>query len=241
MHVFTRGSRSSGEPAERSPAASDTGEYLTAVYRLRFSDRDEARKQGIWLEIGRYLQRFVPAGARVLDIGSDSGYFVSSIKAAEKVATDIRDVSSTIPPDVRFVESNSLELNSVLPSDYFDVILISNFLEHLDGGQTVVEQLRVTLKLLRRGGRVIILQPNIRLTKEAYWDFIDHKAALNERSLMEAAELAGFRHYKVVKRFLPYTTRSRLPQSRLLVRGYLAFRPAWWLLGKQTLYIGEKP
>ena len=58
-----------------------------------------------------------------------------------------------------------------------------------------------------------MLQPNIRLTGAAYWDFIDHKVALTERSLVEAAELCGFETERLIKRFLPYTTKSRLPQA----------------------------
>jgi SAM-dependent methyltransferase len=220
------------------PRSADS--HLAAVYRHRFSRQEEERKRDVWLEVGRFLQRFIRHGSRVLDIGSDSGYFVASIQASEKVATDVRDVSASMPRGVRFVQCNSLDLRQALPPAYFDAVLISNFLEHLESSEAVVEQLRVAYDLLNKGGRVIILQPNIRLTKEAYWDFIDHKTPLNERSLMEAAELAGFRHHTVTTRFLPYTTKSRLPQSRYLVRLYLSFRPAWWLFGKQTLYVGEK-
>jgi hypothetical protein len=87
---------------------------------------------------------------------------------------------------------------------------------------------------------VVILQPNIRLAGAAYWDFIDHRTPLTERSLAEAAEIAGFRTVAVITRFLPYTTKSRLPSHPLLVRGYLAFPPVWRLLGRQTLYVGER-
>jgi hypothetical protein len=105
----------------------------------------------------------------------------------------------------------------------------------------VLEQLRVTFALLRPGGRVLILQPNIRLIGGAYWDFIDHQTALTEKSLAEAATMAGFRTSQVLTRFLPYTTKSRFPQHPLLVRAYLKFPLAWQLFGKQTLYLGEKP
>ena len=40
-------------------------------------------------------------------------------------------------------------------------------------------------------------------------------------------------------RFLPYTTKSRLPQSAWLVRAYLRFPPAWRLLGGQTLLVAR--
>jgi len=99
--------------------------------------------------------------------------------------------------------------------------------------------LRVVRSLLRPGGRVIVLQPNIRLVGPRYWDFIDHKVALTERSLLEAAELADIRTVDLVTRFIPYSTKGRLPTDRRLVRAYLRLRPAWWLLGRQTLFVGE--
>jgi SAM-dependent methyltransferase len=214
---------------------------LQAVYAQRFSPSETLAKQGLWSAVAGYLQRYVPPGARVIDIASDAGFFLQHISAAEKVATDIRDTSAAMPAGVRFVRSDSLHLGEVLPANHFDVVFMSNFLEHLPSGEAVIEQFRVVFDLLRSGGRVIVLQPNIRLTKGAYWDFIDHKTPLTERSLEEAAGLAGFRRYAMVTRFLPFTTKSRLPQGRRLVRLYLAFRPAWWLLGKQTLYVAEKP
>jgi hypothetical protein len=87
---------------------------------------------------------------------------------------------------------------------------------------------------------VIVLQPNVRLIGGRYWDFIDHSVALTERSLVEAAELAGFATVELIVRFLPYTTKSWLPQHPLLVKAYLSFPPAWLLMGKQTLYVGER-
>ena len=54
------------------------------------------------------------------------------------------------------------------------------------------------------------------------------------------AETAGLSTIKVITRFLPYTTKSRFPQHPWLVRAYLAFPPAWRLLGRQTLYLGRR-
>ena len=62
-----------------------------------------------------------------------------------------------------------------------------------------------------------------------------------EEQVAEAAELAGLTTSRVITRFLPFTTKSRLPQHPLAVRTYLALRPAWFVLGKQTLYLGQRP
>lgn len=221
--------------AHESPAI-----VLKEVYDLRFDARDRAAKDAIWKELGKFLQRYIEPDARVIDIACDAGYFIRNIRARERWATDIRAVEAELPGDVRFVRASGLELADVLTNDYFDLAFFSNYLEHLPSTEAVLEQLKVAFALLKPGGRVVILQPNIRLVGGRYWDFIDHQTALTEKSLAEAAQMAGFHTKQVIARFLPYTTKSRLPQHPTLVRAYLAFPPAWLLFGKQTLYVGEK-
>jgi SAM-dependent methyltransferase len=217
------------------------GASVEAVYEARFDERARNGKMAVWAEIVRYLQRFVAADQPVLDVACDAGYFIRHVRASERWATDIRDVAHLLPSDVRFVRSDGLALGDVVPAGHFGTAFMSNYLEHLPSSQAVVDQLGVVKELLRPGGRIVVLQPNIRLTGGAYWDFIDHHVALTERSLVEAGELAGLRTVRLVTRFLPFSTKSRLPQDPRLVRAYLAFPPAWWLLGKQTLYIAERP
>lgn len=213
---------------------------LDEVYERRFPVESQGDKDRIWPEIVRYLERWIDPAAPVLDIACDRGYFIRNVRAAERWATDLRDVGAELPADVRFVRSSGLDLEAVLPAAFFGTIFMSNYLEHLSDPDAVVEQLRVARRLLRPGGRVVVLQPNIRLVGGAYWDFIDHRVALTEKSLVEAGELAGLRTVAVVTRFLPYSTKSRLPAHPLLVRAYLRFPPAWWLLGRQTLYVADR-
>ncbi len=214
---------------------------LDAVYAHRFDDQESARKDRLWAILGPYLQRWIDAYAPLLDLACDRGYFIRHTRAAERWATDVRDVALYLPEDVRFVQAGGLALRDALPLAYFGTVFISNYLEHLGSQDDVIEQLRVARDLLRPRGRVVVLGPNIRLVGGAYWDFIDHRVALTDRSVVEAGEMAGLRAVDVITRFLPYTTRSRLPSHSALVRAYLAFRPAWMLFGKQTLYVGERP
>jgi SAM-dependent methyltransferase len=212
---------------------------LPELYEARFDEREISAKDGVWREIVRFLQRYVDPSAPVLDVACDRGHFVRWVNGSERWATDLRDVSASLPPDVRFIQSSGLRLGEVVPTHHFGTVFMSNYLEHLGSGDEVVEQMQVATTLLRPGGRLIVLQPNIRLVGARYWDFIDHKVALTERSLLEAAELAGLRTVVLITRFLPYSTKGRLPADPRLVRAYLAVRLAWWLLGRQTLLIAE--
>ena len=211
------------------------------IYARRFPDAEARQKDRVWREITRWLSRYVPSDAVVLDLACDRGYFIRHVRARERWATDLRDVGAELGNGIRFIRSDGLRLREAVPVASFDVVFTSNYLEHLASPEAVIEQLAVVRDLLRPGGRAIVLQPNIALVGGAYWDFIDHRVALTDRSLVEAAQLAGLRTRRVIRRFLPYSTKGRLPAHPALVRGYLALPLTWLLLGKQTLYIGTRP
>jgi SAM-dependent methyltransferase len=228
-------------PTDEALVAAEAATVLDRVYADRFSDAEALAKDGLWREVVRYLNAWIPRDAAVLDIGCDRGYFIRNVIARDAWATDIRDMSAHVGPDAHFVRADGLKLLDHLPRDHFDVIFMSNYLEHLPSAQAVIDQLAVARELLRPGGRVVILQPNIRLVGGAYWDFIDHKVPLTEHSLQEAADITGLDTEHVIVRFLPYTTKGRLGGKPWLVRAYLKVPLAWRVLGRQTLFIARRP
>jgi len=214
---------------------------LPELYDARFDEREISRKDDVWREIVAYLERYIDKDGPTLDVGCDRGHFIRFVATPERWATDIRDMRPALPPEVTFVQGSGLDLTDLLPNGHFATVFMSNYLEHLESSDAVIDQLRVVRSLLRPGGRVIVLQPNIRLVGGRYWDFIDHRVPLTERSLVEAGDLAGLRTVKLITRFLPFTTKSVLPQSAALVRMYLALPIAWRVAGRQTLYVAERP
>ena len=211
------------------------------MYAHRFSDTDAARKHAVWTELSRWLQRYVPLDAAVLDLACDRGAFINQIRAAEHWAVDVRDVRQYLDPMVRFVQSDGLSLRESMPRHSMDVVFVSNYLEHLPSTAVVIEQLKVLFDVLKPGGRLIVLQPNIRLVGGAYWDFLDHRTPLTDRSVEEAGQTAGFVTEELITRFIPYTTKSRFPQNPWVVRAYLKLRPLWPVFGQQSLYVARKP
>ena len=77
---------------------------LKEVYEQRFSREDEVAKEAIWREVGRYLQRFVEPGARVVDIACDIGYFIRNIRAADRWAKATRRGHTNVRSDYELLE-----------------------------------------------------------------------------------------------------------------------------------------
>ena len=201
---------------------------VDTCYQLRFSKEDYQKRRKLWSVLcAAHFQTYIPARATVMDVGAGYCEFINTIKGRKKYAVDINpDTLRFAHKDVIVIRRSALAIPKRL-NGTIDRIFLSNFLEHLNSKEEVVAVLKRSYELLAPRGKLLVLQPNIDLVKERYWDFIDHKVALNGRSLQEALILAGFSIEEFTKRFLPYTTKSQLPQSMTLVRLYLCLPP--WL------------
>ena len=215
---------------------------LAKLYSARFAPEDKERKARVWRVLCRhFFQRYVDPNDTVLDIGAGHCEFINHIEAKRRVAFDLNpEVRIHAAAEVEVVQGVSTDL-SAFPDERFDVAFVSNFLEHLPTKDDLLRTLAEIRRVLRPGGRLLILQPNIRLTGGAYWDFIDHHLPLTERSLVEAFELVALQAVEVRARFLPFTSKSLLPQHPRLVRLYLMVPPIQWLLGRQSWIVAVRP
>jgi SAM-dependent methyltransferase len=214
---------------------------LVRLYALRFSAEEKARKAAVWRVLCRsFFQRYVDESDTVLDIGAGYCEFVNHIVCRRKLALDLsEETPAHAGPGVEVVRTKSTDL-SVLTDDTVDVAFASNFFEHLPDKQDLLATLAEVRRVLRPGDRCLILQPNIRYVGGAYWDFLDHHLPLTERSLVEALELVGLKPVEVRSRFLPFTSKSALPQHPFLVWLYLKLPLAHRVLGRQSWIVAVK-
>lgn len=215
---------------------------LSDIYAHRFSERERAPKARLWAVLCEsFLARYVPSEATVLDVGAGYCDFINHIRARRRIAVDLNpDTSRHAAPGVE-VHTLALErLDEAIEPGSVDVAFASNVFEHLRGPDALLTILAALWGVLRPGGRLIILQPNIRAVGTAFWDFIDHTLPLTDKGMAEALEISGFEVIERRQRFLPYTFKSRLPKWAPLVRLYLALPPAQWLLGKQMFLVARK-
>jgi hypothetical protein len=218
-----------------SPAA---GIDYGRLYDFRFRRISDTNRAAVWEEISSYLACRLDFPQRILDAAAGRGEFINAVPASERWAVDVVDSPQLhSDPKVHTIIGDILDVE--LPSAHFDLVFASNLLEHFPSQEVVGRFLGRMRSLLVAGGRIAVLGPNFRYCAREYFDCADHTLALTDTSVEEHIYAAGFEIDAVVPRFLPFSFRGRLPTSHRLVRGYLRFRPAWHLLGKQFLVIGH--
>lgn len=211
------------------------------LYEHRFDADERQRKDRLWRVLCEdFFQRYIGPEDTVLDVGAGFCEFINHIRCRRRLALDLADETRRhAAPDVEVLTARASDIPQ-LPESSVDVAFASNFFEHLPDKEEVVATLREIRRVLRPGGRLLILQPNIRYLDGRYWDFFDHHLPLTDRSLVEALMVVGLTPTEVRPRFLPFTTKSRLPQWPWLVRLYLRLPPAHWLLGKQAWIVATR-
>jgi len=212
--------------------------YLSPIYSHRWSPEEMAAVREVWrVLVSDFFQRFVRPEATIMDLGAGFCHFINAIKAARKIAFDANpEIRNHADPEVEVVISNDLTFPQIRDGELTHVFM-SNFLEHLPSSDEVLNLLSALKRKLGPDGSLLILQPNFRYTGAAYFDFIDHHVVLTDRSLVEALESTGYRIEYLARRFLPYTSKSRLPKSPALVRLYLKLPILWKLFGQQTFVV----
>jgi SAM-dependent methyltransferase len=215
---------------------------LGPLYAGRWTDAEIQAKTRLWKVLcDRFLARYIPPEGTVVDLGAGYCQFINNVRAARRIAIDLNpDILAKAAPGVE-VHLGPLErLGERIDPESVDVAFASNVFEHLRGPDALLEVLGAVHQVLRPGGRLLVLQPNIRRVGAAFWDFLDHTLPLTERGMAEGLAVAGFRVEECLPRFLPYSIDRRLPLSPALARLYLAFPPARWLFGKQMFLVAKR-
>jgi ubiquinone/menaquinone biosynthesis C-methylase UbiE len=214
---------------------------LDLLYQGRFSKKEVERKSRIWeILCKHFFQDYVSPNDTVLDLGAGYCDFINNIQCRKKLAVDLNDDTPSLAhANVTVQQASSTNL-SFLADESIDVVFTSNFLEHLRTKEEALQTFDEVHRVLKKGGLFLILQPNIRHVGFEYWDFFDHHIALTDKSLIEGLLIKEFKIKRVISKFLPFTTKSKIPQHPFLVWLYLKVPLVWRLMGKQSFLVAEK-
>lgn len=209
------------------------------MYRRRFDPDTEFRKGMYKILCENFFQKYIPEGSSVLEIGAGHCEFINAIRAKNKIALDVnQDVRLHSNDDIRVIIGKSTHMESI-EDESIDRVFANNFFEHLTKPD-IIRTLHEVHRVLKPGGELLVLQPNIRYCASDYWMFFDHITPLDDRSMGEALEITGFLIKECIPRFLPYTTKSRLPKSLTGLKVYIRLPVIWKLIGKQAFIRAEK-
>lgn len=221
--------------------SNDKNNLLEAeIYSRRFSDKELAAQRALWKPICQFLQTYVNAAGTTLDLGAGYCHFINNIQSARKYALDLNqeNLDKYGAVDVEKLVGSGNRI--ALPDDSIDTVFASNVYEHFPTREDVAASIAEVRRILRPGGRFIILQPNFAYCMKQYFDFFDHRLAFTHRAIVEAVEIERFKVQRVIDQFLPYTSKSGLPTAAWLVSLYLKVPLAWKILGGQFLLVAQK-
>jgi SAM-dependent methyltransferase len=198
----------------------------------------DPRRQVLWHVLAQYLQRWVDAEGGLLELGAGYGEFSASIQAGKKWALDMNPALAAYwGKQVQPIIQSALD-PLPLADESLATVFASNFFEHFtleQGTQILAEAMRV----LRPGGKLIVVQPNFRLEPRRYFDDYTHRTAYTDNGFRDFLRAIGWTIVHAEPRFTPFSMKSRLPVSESLIRLYLAL--PWRPLAGQFLVVAEKP
>lgn len=202
----------------------------------------DPRREPIWREVSSYIQKkYIRDNARVADLGAGYCDFINHVtNASERHAVDIftqlpKYAAEGVTPHVQTVTDLSNFADGSL-----DVIFASNLFEHLTHDE-LLEALDEIRRVLCKGGRLIVMQPNFKLCYKTYFDDYTHLQIFTDQGMYDLFEMAGLEVIDVQSRFMPVNMKStlklKLPCLDLIVRMYLMlpYRP----LAGQMLVVAE--
>lgn len=182
-------------------------------------------------------------GKRVLDIGSSDGAYLQQLEAEEKVALDLaRPFLEAIPPDSGIARvCSDAELLPVRPG-YFDVLIISDVVEHVLEPERLMERVK---RVSRPDTRIIVHVPwkeDLGKYADSAYEFT-HLRTFNEYTFATLWRYFSIRRQRAtypileepiifqLKRFIPLRLYDRIARAyfdgRLMEREYE--RRARWI------------
>ena len=170
---------------------------LKSLYANRFEADTWQKRNTMWkILCEEFFNRYVKSSDDVLDLAAGYCDFINNIAAPNGGTSRGRRIAVDLNPDVKDHAAEFVEVHNVpaqkldfLGDSSLDAVFASNFFEHVRDKEEILDILRECLRVLKPGGKLMLLQPNIKYLPGEYWDFFDHYTPLTEKSMCEALSI----------------------------------------------------
>jgi SAM-dependent methyltransferase len=210
--------------------------YTEDAYFASRLPYDPARER-LWPVLCEYLQPYLSENGAVLELGGGYCHFINNIRAAEKHVVDLYPGVIEYAAQGVVAHIQSCADLSNFKAGSFDLVFASNLFEHL-AKKELADTLSSVWRVLRDGGKLLVIQPNFKYCYRNYFDDYTHVQIFTEASLADLLSVSGFHPEKVVARFLPFSLKSGGPKWPWLLRVYLAL--PWKPLAGQMFIVARK-
>ena len=213
---------------------------LSQIYEKRFSGHENYRNRVWKILVNEFFCKWIKSTDEIIDLGCGYGEFINHAKCKVRHAMDLNPKSkSLLDKEIIFHQQDCSE-SWKIDQNSLDLVFTSNFFEHLPNKEALDRTIGEIKKVLKPGGRLIAMGPNISVLRGLYWDFWDHHVALSDQSLFELLEIHDLSIEQSESKFLPYNMVRVKERPLFLVSLYLRFPFLWKLFGKQFLIIAKK-
>lgn len=205
---------------------------MNKYYETRY--KHDKGRTSVWKAICEYLQIYIDQKGVVVDLGAGYCDFINNINSKKKIAVDINPESKNYCNlDVSFINAKAYKIKKVRNLS-IDTVFASNLLEHLNDKELELF-VREMKRILKKGGKIILLQPNYKYAYKDYFDDYTHKKIFSHISIVDFFTAHNFSLNTLYPKFLPFSLKSRLPKSYFLTKIYLHsfFKP----FAKQMLVV----
>lgn len=208
-----------------------------AYYKSRYIF--DPKRNIVWKEIVRFLDSYIKNAETVLDLGAGYCDFINNVSATKKYAVDISpELSNYAGKEVIQINRTGWDFYEI-PNESVDVVHASNFLEHFTD-ENLEKIMKEVKRILKKGGKLILMQPNYRYSSKTYFDDPTHKKVFSDTALESFLISYDFEIIRKMPKFLPFSLKSRpsiIPLSPLFVRAYI--HSPWKPFAGQMLFVSK--
>lgn len=191
----------------------------------------------VWQALSEFFQLRIADNGSILDLGAGYCDFINNISASHKFALDMSPhTKEYVSKDVHLLEQSVLQKWPINDTS-LDAVFASNFFEHFTDEELTFIMSEIK-RILKPGGRLLLMQPNYYYAYREYWDDYTHKKAFSHVSLSDFLKSYGLKPIEIQARFVPFSMKSKLPKSYWLTKLYLhsPIKP----MAKQMFVMAEK-